>query len=99
MGSGFSKLKKQAKQFEQQYSDMQKEMQAQRFKGISSGDLVTVTVNGEKKLVDLTIKKECVDPEDTEGLIDLIKEAYIEAFTKAEAASESQNTGGMPFPL
>ena len=96
MGSGFSKMKKQARQMEQQMEAMRDEMKQQRFTGSSGNGLVTVVIDGEKKLQELKIKPECVDPEDVEGLEDLISAAFTEAFSKAEANS-SQAGPSFPF--
>lgn len=100
MGSGFSKMKKQARVLEQQYSKMREEMKLKEFKGSSGNGLVTVILNGEKALKQITIKPECVNPEDIEGLQDLILAAMQEAFNLAEQESEKENPnqlGGMPF--
>ena len=94
MGSGFSKLKKQAKQFESQYAKMQEEMRALEVTGSAGNGLVTVVLNGEHELKDLKIKPACVDPNDIEGLQDLIRAAYAEAHAKIQAQSQQ---GGLPF--
>ena len=80
MGSGFSKMKKQMKKLEQQMGTLQQKS----FTGSSGAGLVTVTLNGEKSLLSLKIKPECVDPTDVEGLEDLITQAFTEASTKVE---------------
>jgi DNA-binding YbaB/EbfC family protein len=75
MGSGFSKMKKQAKLFEQQLETARQEMKSKIVTGTSGNGLVHVTVNGEKELQSIAIKPECVDLADLEGLQDLIKAA------------------------
>ena len=75
MGSGFSKMKRQAKQLEDQLSKFQEEMRNKTFQGSAGGGLVKVTINGEKEIQEVKINPECVDPEDIEGLEDLIKAA------------------------
>ena len=50
MGSGFSKLKKQAKQFESQYAKIQEEMRALEMTGTAGNGLVTLVLNGEHEL-------------------------------------------------
>jgi nucleoid-associated protein EbfC len=96
MGSGFSKMKKQARQMEQQMEAMKEELKSKSFIGTSGNGLVTVTVNGEKALTALKIKPECVDPSDVEGLEDLITAAFSEAFTKAEKEGSSEGLS-LPF--
>jgi DNA-binding YbaB/EbfC family protein len=96
MGSGFSKLKKQAKQFESQYEKIREEMRALEVTGTAGNGLVTLVLNGEHELKDLKIKPDCVDPNDVEGLQDLIRAAYADAFAKIQAQSQ-QGMGGLPF--
>lgn len=80
MGSGYSKMKKQAKLFEQQLETARNELKAKIVTGTSGNGLVIVTVNGEKELLSITIKPECVDLSDLEGLQDLIKAACENAY-------------------
>lgn len=89
MGSGFSKMKKQARLFEQQYEKVREQMQNVEVTGSAGNGLVTIVLNGEKEMKEIRIKPECVDPKDVEGLQDLIKAAYMEAFAKASEQSES----------
>jgi DNA-binding YbaB/EbfC family protein len=79
MGTGFAKRKKQAKELQQQLGKMQEEMLNTEATGSAGNGLVTITVNGDKELKAIKIKPECVDPEDIEGLEDLIKAAYSDA--------------------
>ncbi len=90
MGSGFSKMKKQRKALEEQFSKVQEEMQQAEYKGTAGGGLVEVVMSGERKLKSITIKPECVDKEDIEGLQDLIIGAFEDAGKKIDEAS-----GGM----
>ncbi|MEN9343652.1 MAG: hypothetical protein RLZZ453_439 [Chlamydiota bacterium] len=94
MGSGFSKMKKQAKLMEQQMEIARQQLKTKRYTGVSGNGLVTLTLNGEKELIDIIIKPECVDPQDLEGLQDLIKAAHHDASQKSEADSSAQS----PFP-
>ena len=96
MGSGFSKLKKQAKQFEAQYEKMREDLKSQEVTGRAGGGLVTVVLAGDHSMKKIEIKPACVDPTDVEGLQDLIKAAYDEANQKLEKSSEGNS---FPFPL
>lgn len=87
MGTGFSKKKKQARAFQEQLTKMQSQMENAEVTGISGNGLVTVTLNGEYEIKQLKIKPECVDPEDVEGLEDLIKAAFKEASKKLKSQS------------
>jgi len=89
MGSGFSKLKKQAKQFEAQYEKMREDLKQQEFIGSSGSGLVTVVLAGDHSVKKIEIKPACVDPNDVEGLQDLIQAAFADANQKLAQSSES----------
>ena len=99
MGSGFSKMKKQAKLFEQQISKAQEMMKQQEVEGSSGSGLVKVKLNGEKELLKVTINPECVDPTDVEALEDLIQAAFSDA--TAKISNQSNPVADMPagFPF
>ena len=84
MGSGFSKMKKQAKLFEQQMESARSELKNKMVTGISGNGLVTVILNGEKEMQSIVIKPECIDASDVEGLQDLIKAACENAYAQLE---------------
>ncbi len=87
MGSGFSKMKKQRKQLEEQFAKMQAEMQDSEYVGKSGGGLVEIVLSGDKSVKSILIKPECVDPSDVEGLQDLIVAAFKEAEKSLEENS------------
>lgn len=98
MGSGFAKMKKQARQMQQEMSkqlDVAKEARKQqRFIGTSGNGLIRLSMDGDKILKELTIKPECVNPSDVEGLQDLILAAYQNALE--QVPDEEQD---FPFSL
>ncbi|MBE9388611.1 YbaB/EbfC family nucleoid-associated protein [Vagococcus salmoninarum] len=89
-----------------QVQKMQKEMvvaqdalNIKEFTGVATNDLVTVTFTGDRKMVDLTIKPEVVDPEDVDMMQDLILTAVNDALVKIEKETEAtmgKYTKGMP---
>lgn len=97
MGSGFAKKKKQARAMQEQLSQMQNQMQSAEAIGTAGNGLVTLTLSGGHELKNIIIKPECVDPEDVEGLQDLIKAAHADAISKLESQmSMPKMSGGMP---
>jgi nucleoid-associated protein EbfC len=92
MGTGFAKKKKQAKLLQEQFGKMQTDLKKTEVTGSSGNGLVTLVLTGENELKQIKIKPECVDPEDIEGLEDLIKAAYIDAQKKLQ----SKSMQGMP---
>jgi DNA-binding YbaB/EbfC family protein len=82
MGKGFARQKKQAKMMREQFGKLQEQMQQIEVEGVAGNGLVTVRLNGENELKGITIKPECVDADDIEGLQDLIKAAHADATAK-----------------
>lgn len=97
MGTGFAKRKKQAKMLQNQYSELQAKLQETESVGSAGNGLVTVTLTGSRELKQIKIKPECVDPEDVEGLEDLIKAAFKQAIEANENQAEMPKLpGNMP---
>ncbi|MBI5272427.1 MAG: YbaB/EbfC family nucleoid-associated protein [Chlamydiia bacterium] len=90
MGSGFSKMKKQARMMQSQIDQMKEKMQATVVEGSAGNGLVTVTLTGEKNLKKIIIRPECTS--DIEGLQDLILAAFEDATQKL---GSQQDNGGI----
>ena len=84
-------MKKQARALEQQFLAIEEEKKNKFFEADSGNGLVSVVMDGSKKLVKLSIKPDCVDPNDIEGLQDLIIEAYNKVLVKVEAEYDSSS--------
>lgn len=97
MGSGFSKMKKQAKLLQEQMEKEKERLKSLEVQGSAGNGLVSLVMTGEKRIKSLTINPECVDPEDLEGLQDLIIAAQEDALIKVEEQENSDATGGFPF--
>jgi DNA-binding YbaB/EbfC family protein len=98
MGTGFAKKKKQARDMQEQFGKMQNELKNVEVIGSAGNGLVTITLGGEHDMKQIKIKPDCVDPEDVEGLQDLIKSAYNDASEKLQKES-MKNMPKMPgFP-
>ncbi|MCH9627718.1 MAG: Nucleoid-associated protein YbaB [Chlamydiales bacterium] len=95
MGSGFAKKKKEAKLLQQKFEEMQAKMKDERVTGTAGNGLVSITLNGEHEMLEAKIKPECVDPDDIEGLEDLIRAAYNDAAKQLEKSSQELG-GGFP---
>lgn len=85
-----SGLMAQAQAMQQQLLNAQEELAQARVDGSAGGDLVTATVTGTGELVELTIKPDAVDPEDTETLADLVVAAIRDANGRAQALAASK---------
>lgn len=96
-----NQMMKQVKKMQEQMLKAQEELGNKTMEGTAGGGVVTVTMNGHKKLLSVTIKPEAVDPEDVEMLQDLILTAVNDALAKTdELASQDMGkfTGGMNIP-
>ncbi len=94
MGSGFAKKKKQARAFQDQLAQMQSQMASMEVEGSAGGGLVTIKVNGEHEVTAVSIKPDCIDPDDIEGLEDLIKAACNDANSRLQEQASS-GLGGL----
>lgn len=97
MGSGFSKMKKQAKLLQQQYSQIQEQMKNLVVTGSAGNGLVSVTMNGDKEPLSIKIKPDCVDKNDIEGLEDLLLAAYRDALQQVAKQSPEADLASSPF--
>jgi len=98
MGTGFAKRKKQARALQQQVEQLQEKMSQTEVTGSAGNGLVTITLNGDHELKHLKIDKQCVDPEDVEGLELLITSAHKDACEKLKNSSQSGLGGLSGFP-
>ncbi len=99
MGSGFSKMKKQARALQEQMEQMQEETKNLSVNGTAGNGLVTITLSGDHKMQNIVIKPECIDPDDAEGLQDLIAAAYEDALSQIESSSPSLDGLGLNLPF
>src|SRR5579872_426093 len=97
MGSGFSKMKKQARLMQEKFSQIQDNLESTLVEGSAGNGLVTVTLNGSKELKKIVIKPECVNKDDIDGLQDLILGAFEDAASKCDGQNKGLMPGGMPW--
>ncbi|MCH9634759.1 MAG: Nucleoid-associated protein [Chlamydiae bacterium] len=86
MGSGFKKRKKQMQALQTQLMQAQEELKSKEVTGVSGGGLVSITLSGEHEVKKVSIKKECIDPEDQDGLEDLVLSAFQNACEQLKEA-------------
>lgn len=101
MKNNMNQMMKQVKKMQEQMMKAQEELGEKTIEGTAGGGVVQVTVSGHKKLLDIKIAEEVVDPEDIEMLQDLVLAAVNDALTKAdELANQDMGkfTGGMNIP-
>ena len=96
----FSKILDKAKEIENKMKESQEKIKNINVTGISGGNAVKITLNGEGELINLDISKEILK-EDKEIIEDLIKAAHNNAKSqlKTKTSEEiSKATGGFGIP-
>lgn len=100
-GGNMQQMLKQAQKMQENMLKAQKEAEEKEVEVSSGGGVVTVKANGKKRIVELVIQPEVVDPDDIEMLQDLVVAACNEALTKADELVQSEMnkvTGGINLP-
>jgi DNA-binding YbaB/EbfC family protein len=85
-----NKLMQQAAQMQQQMEKMQQEAASEIAEASVGGGMVKVTANGAGEVLSITISPDAIDPEDPEGLADLVLAGVNEALHSASAAVEAK---------
>ena len=80
-GMNMQQMMKQAKKLQAQMAEEQENITAQEFVGKSADDLVVATFSGDRKLKDIKIDKDTIDPDDPDMLQDLIIDAIAISIT------------------
>ena len=88
-GMNINSLMKEAKKMQADLEKSQNELAIKEFEASAGGGAVTVKVNGEKKIIDLKLQKDVVDPDDVEMLQDLIVTCLNQAFKQVDDAQAS----------
>ncbi len=93
-------LQKMLKTAKEMQDKLQKELAEMRVDGSSGGGMVTVTLDGSKSLLSISIDPEVVNKDDIEMLQDLIIAAFNDAGTKVdENVSEKMGKVGMGLKI
>lgn len=104
MAAGFgdmSSLLKQAQMMQKKMKDAESGLQERVVEGSSGGGVVKVYVNGMQEVQGVKIQAEAVDPDDVEGLEDLVLTAVRQAFQAAKELKDAEMgkvTGGLNLP-
>ena len=96
----FSKILDKAKEVEAKMKESQEKIKKIEAVGISGGDAVKVTLNGESEMINLDFNDEILK-EEKGILIDLIRAAHSDAKNKIKSKTSeeiSKATGGFGIP-
>ncbi|RXJ01131.1 YbaB/EbfC family nucleoid-associated protein [Anaerobacillus alkaliphilus] len=77
-------MMKQMQKLQKQMAQAQEELKSKTVEATAGGGMVKVIATGEKKIIEVIIDKEVVDPEDVEMLQDLVLAATNEALKMAD---------------
>lgn len=92
-------MMKQAQKMQKQMMVEQEELNSQEFTGSAPDSMVTTTFTGDKKLKDIKINPEAVDPDDVDMLQDLVLAAINDGLKKVDDATQKtmgKYSKGMP---
>lgn len=101
MAKNMNNLMKQAQQMQQKMSTLQKELETREMDFSSGGGMIKIKINGKQEIIDFSLDKECVDPNDVEMLEELIKTAVNQAVKESQdmvSKAMSKVTGGLSIP-
>lgn len=79
-----NKLMQQAQEMQKQLEKASEQIGATEFEGTASNGLVKVTVNGENRVLSVSIDPSILNPEDKEMIEDLVLIAANDAISKAD---------------
>ena len=85
-----NKLMQQAQSLQKQIEKTTNEINSMEFVGKASDGLVEITINGENKVLSVSINDELVDTENKEILEDMIMIAFNDAVSKANEYKENR---------
>ncbi len=89
-------IQQMMKQAQQMQERLQKQMAETRVEATAGGGMVTVVMDGGKRVMSLTIDPEAVSKEDVEMLQDLILAAINDAHRKVDEELQKQMGGMLP---
>ncbi|MFV0288322.1 MAG: YbaB/EbfC family nucleoid-associated protein [Mycoplasmatales bacterium] len=93
-------MMKQAQKMQGSMETIQKEIDKKEFVATAGGGVVTVKMMGDKKIQEINIKEDILDPEEREMLQDMIKIAVNQALEDIDTYTKEQMgpiTQGLPF--
>jgi DNA-binding YbaB/EbfC family protein len=98
---GMQGFMKQAQQMQQKMATLQKELEQRELETSSGGGMIKIKINGKQQVLAISINKECVDPNDVQGLEELVKTAINQAVKESQemvSGAMSKVTGGINIP-
>ena len=94
-------IMRQAQKMQKKMEEAQEEAANQIVEASAGGGMVSVKVNGKQELLEISIEKDVINPDDVEMLQDLIVAAVNEGMKKAQQIMQDKLqgiTGGLNIP-
>ena len=79
-----NELLKQTRNIQQKVAALKNDLEKKEMEVSSQGGMVRITISGKQEVLDLKLDKKCIDPQDKEGLEELIKIAINEAIAESQ---------------
>ncbi len=86
-GMNINNLMKEAKKMQADIEKSQAELTVKEFESSAGGGAIQVKVTGDKKIKEIKIQKDVIDPDDVEMLQDLIMTCVNEALRQVDEAT------------
>jgi nucleoid-associated protein EbfC len=90
-----NKMLQQVQQMQEQMAKAQEELAHETVEASVGGGMVVVKANGSGEIIDIKISPEAIDPDDPEGLADLVLAGVNEALRNAQELVQSKLGGAM----
>ena len=100
MTGGLAKMMKEAQKLEKRLGEVRKKLEELTVEGSAGGGAVTVTMNGQRDVLKVSVDQSVVDDGDAEMLEDLLLSALRDAKQKSDelASSEMSKVAGPGMP-
>nr|WP_056998337.1 YbaB/EbfC family nucleoid-associated protein [Fructilactobacillus fructivorans] len=89
-GMNMGKMMQKARKMQQKMQAEQAEIEKSEFVGKAPEDMVTVTFTGDRKMKDMNVKPDAIDPDDPDMLSDLAISAVNDALGKIEKDTQDK---------
>ncbi|MBN2565954.1 MAG: YbaB/EbfC family nucleoid-associated protein [Candidatus Eisenbacteria bacterium] len=90
MAGGLAKMMKEAQKLEKRLDEVRKALEGMTVEGTAGGGAVTVTMNGQRDVVGLTIDSAVLEDADSEMLEDLLLSALKDAKQKSDEMAQKE---------
>ncbi|MBO5790423.1 MAG: YbaB/EbfC family nucleoid-associated protein [Clostridia bacterium] len=89
-GANMQNLLKQAQKMQEDMATLKADLETREYDVSAGGGAVTVRINGTRKILNIEIDPDIVDPDDVETLQDILVAAVNEAIKKVDDTEASE---------